>query len=184
MLLANLFRDQLDRYGELETIAERWAETVAAQPGELVLNADDPVVADLGRERPGTVYFGIEDDSLALGGMAHASDAKHCRRCGAPYVFDAVYLGHLGHYHCPGCGRERPRPSVVAGEVQLGGVRSASFTLSAPGGSARVSLRLPGLYNVYNASPRPPWRAPSRYRSMRSSRASSRQRRRSVAPRR
>ena len=40
--------------------------------------------------------------------MAHAADAKHCRRCGAPYVFDAVYLGHLGHYHCPSCGQARP----------------------------------------------------------------------------
>jgi UDP-N-acetylmuramyl tripeptide synthase len=103
VLLGNLFRDQLDRYGELETIAERWAEGLRA--GRLVLNADDPLVAELGRERAGTVYFGIEDDSLALPSMAHAADAKHCRHCGAAYVFDSVYLGHLGHYRCASCGR-------------------------------------------------------------------------------
>jgi lipid II isoglutaminyl synthase (glutamine-hydrolysing) len=149
ILLGNLFRDQLDRYGELETIAERWASAVQAE--RFVLNADDPLVADLGRERAGTLYFGVEDDSLALAGMAHAADAKHCRRCGAPYVFETVYLGHLGHYHCERCGERRPTPSLSAGEVTLEGVRSASFTLHTPAGSERVQLALPGLYNVYNA---------------------------------
>jgi UDP-N-acetylmuramyl tripeptide synthase len=151
LLLGNLFRDQLDRYGELETIADSWAQTVASEPGELVLNADDPLVADLGREREGVTYYGVEDPSLALPGMAHAADAKHCRRCGAPYVFDAIYLGHLGHYHCPNCSRVRPTPAVIATHVVLEGVRSARFTLTAPPGSIDVELGLPGLYNVYNA---------------------------------
>ncbi len=149
ILLGNLFRDQLDRYGELETIAERWAADLHSE--QLVLNADDPLIADLGRERPGTLYFGVEDDSLALAGMAHAADAKHCRRCGAPYIFDAVYLGHLGHYRCPSCGQQRPKPQVWASDVSLVGVRAARFTLHAPAGSAQVALALPGLYNVYNA---------------------------------
>jgi lipid II isoglutaminyl synthase (glutamine-hydrolysing) len=149
ILLGNLFRDQLDRFGELETIAERWAADL--QTEQLVLNADDPLIADLGRERPGTLYFGVEDDSLALAGMAHAADAKHCRRCGAPYVFEAIYLGHLGHYHCPSCGQRRPAPSVTASEVVLEGVRAAHFKLRTPRGEARVNLALPGLYNVYNA---------------------------------
>ncbi len=149
ILLGNLFRDQLDRYGELETIAERWAGDLHAQ--RLVLNADDPLIADLGRERPQTLYFGVEDDSLALAGMAHAADAKHCRRCGAPYVFESIYLGHLGHYHCESCGQRRPQPSVSAREVTLEGVRAARFTLHTPAGEAEVRLALPGLYNVYNA---------------------------------
>jgi lipid II isoglutaminyl synthase (glutamine-hydrolysing) len=149
ILLGNLFRDQLDRYGELETIAERWAGELHSE--RLVLNADDPLIADLGRERSGTLYFGVEDDSLALAGMAHAADAKHCRRCGAPYIFDAVYLGHLGHYRCPSCGRQRPRPQVWASDVVLEGVRAARFTLHTPAGEAEVALALPGLYNVYNA---------------------------------
>jgi UDP-N-acetylmuramyl tripeptide synthase len=100
ILLSNLFRDQLDRYGELETIAARWGDAVGRSDARLVLNADDPQIADLGRERSEVVYFGVDDDSLAMPGMAHAADAKHCRRCGAAYVFDAIYLGHLGRYHC------------------------------------------------------------------------------------
>jgi UDP-N-acetylmuramyl tripeptide synthase len=154
IVLGNLFRDQLDRYGELDTIAERWAAAVrggAAEHARLVCNADDPLVADLGRERPGVLYYGVEDDSLALDGMAHAADAKHCRRCGAPYTFGVVYLGHLGHYHCPSCGRRRPSPTVLARSVTLEGVRSARFQLSTPHGDAEVKLALPGLYNVYNA---------------------------------
>jgi lipid II isoglutaminyl synthase (glutamine-hydrolysing) len=183
ILLANLFRDQLDRYGELESIAERWANTLDADPArdaQLVLNADDPMVADLGRPRgeesPGgagaphvdkdntvahgsradgqharVLYYGVNDDSLALPGLSHAADAKHCRRCGAPYVFDAVYLGHLGHYHCPSCGQSRPLPTVTATDVTLEGVRAARFTLHTPAGHAEVRLSLPGLYNVYNA---------------------------------
>jgi lipid II isoglutaminyl synthase (glutamine-hydrolysing) len=149
VLLGNLFRDQLDRYGELESIVERWGQDLHAR--RLVLNADDPLVADLGRDRADPLYFGVEDDSLALPAMAHAADARHCRRCGAPYVFDAIYLGHLGHYHCPNCGQRRPQPEVIASSVTLEGVRAARFTLHTPAGEARVALRVPGLYNVYNA---------------------------------
>jgi UDP-N-acetylmuramyl tripeptide synthase len=151
ILLGNLFRDQLDRYGELETIAGSWEQALSSGEAQLVLNADDPLIADLGREHSGALYFGVEDDSLALAGMAHAADAKHCRRCGAPYIFDAVYLGHLGHYHCASCGQSRPAPLVSATDVRLEGVHASRFRLRTPTGGVEVSLALPGLYNVYNA---------------------------------
>jgi len=150
VLLANLFRDQLDRYGELDTIAERWAKVAATTGIRLVLNADDPTVADLGRDREAT-YFGVADDAVALAAMQHAADAKHCRRCGAPYRYDAIYLGHLGRYHCDACGATRPEPAVAAGDIVLEGVRGARFTLRTRGGERPVALPLPGLYNVYNA---------------------------------
>ena len=69
---------------------------------------------------------------VALAGMAHAADAKHCRRCGGPYTFDVVYLGHLGRYHCPRCGQTRPVPAVAAEDVTLRGVHAARFTLRLP----------------------------------------------------
>jgi lipid II isoglutaminyl synthase (glutamine-hydrolysing) len=157
LVLANLFRDQLDRYGELDTIADRWLDVCARTDADLVLNADDPTVADLGRARggdaaaPGIVFFGVEDDAIALRQMQHAADAKHCRRCGAPYRYEAIYLGHLGRYVCDNCGARRPEPSVAASDVVLEGVRGARFTLRAPGGERAIALPLPGLYNVYNA---------------------------------
>ena len=155
LLLSNLFRDQLDRYGELETIADRWAEVAASRPAgsALVLNADDPLIADLGREtRADVTYFGVEDDALARPELQHASDSKHCRRCGSPYVYDAIWLGHLGRYRCTNCGAQRPGPTVAALDVELRGIRSSAFTLRAPGGeTVRIELPLPGLYNVYNA---------------------------------
>src|SRR3954465_4395845 len=152
-LLGNLFRDQLDRYGELELIADRWAEVVAdrAGPSAFVLNADHPLVADLGRERPQVTYFGVEDDSLALPELQHAADSKHCRRCGHAYEYEAVYLGHLGHYRCPNCGRERPAASVAAERVVLRGMEGSDVDLRTPEGSVSLRLPLPGLYNVYNA---------------------------------
>ncbi len=151
LLLGNLFRDQLDRYGELDTIADRWAAVTASSTARLVLNADDPLIADLGRDAASVTYFGIEDPSVAIPEMQHASDSKHCRRCGAAYVYDVVYLGHLGVYRCPSCGAERPSPVVAAEGIALDGTRGSSFDLVTPVGRARVELPLPGLYNVYNA---------------------------------
>jgi UDP-N-acetylmuramyl tripeptide synthase len=159
IVLGNLFRDQLDRYGEMEALAEEWAKAVAARPAGtgLALNADDPLIADLGRdpdtERPreGVLYFGIEDHSQALPELQHAFDAKHCRRCGHPYAYEVAFVGHLGHYSCPNCGAERPRPDVAATRIELHGMEGSAATVRVPGGEIEVELPLPGLYNVYNA---------------------------------
>jgi lipid II isoglutaminyl synthase (glutamine-hydrolysing) len=159
VLLGNLFRDQLDRYGELEKLADDWSALVAERAGQtsFVLNADDPLVADLGRDRDGArreriTYFGLEDRSHALERIEHAFDAKHCRRCGAAYQYSAAYLGHLGVYECPSCGNARPQPSVAARAVELRGMSGSRFVLSTPAGETDVTLQLPGLYNVYNAT--------------------------------
>jgi lipid II isoglutaminyl synthase (glutamine-hydrolysing) len=158
IVLGNLFRDQLDRYGEMEALADEWAKAVAARAGrtDLVLNADDPLIADLGRdadERPreGVVYFGIEDATQALPQLQHAFDAKHCRRCGHPYAYERAFVGHLGHYSCPNCGAQRPRPEVAATRIELHGMSGSSSTVRTPAGEIELELPLPGLYNVYNA---------------------------------
>jgi UDP-N-acetylmuramyl tripeptide synthase len=158
IVLGNLFRDQLDRYGETEALAGKWAKTVAERAGRsrFVLGADDPLVADLGRDaegrrREGVVYFGIDDDAQALPELQHAFDAKHCRRCGHPYAYERAFVGHLGHYSCPNCGAERPRPDVAATRIELRGMDGSTVELRTPGGELRLDLPFPGLYNVYNA---------------------------------
>jgi lipid II isoglutaminyl synthase (glutamine-hydrolysing) len=158
IVLGNLFRDQLDRYGEIEKLADQWARTVAARSGRsrFALNADDPLVADLGRDdagesRPGVLYFGVDDASQALPELQHAFDAKHCRRCGHPYAYERAFVGHLGHYSCPGCGAARPEPHVAATAIELRGMSGSAVTVRTPAGELRLDLPLPGLYNVYNA---------------------------------
>ena len=151
--LGNLFRDQLDRYGELEHVAERWRGVVRALGAEavLVVNGDDPQVGDLSRERTGSVVFGLDDTRQAVPELLHAADSKWCLRCGKPYEYAAIYVGHLGDYRCPACGHSRPALDVVARDVELRGLEGVDFTLEARGETRRVALSVPGLYNVYNA---------------------------------
>jgi UDP-N-acetylmuramyl tripeptide synthase len=153
--LGNLFRDQLDRYGELELVAGRWRTAVQELPDAsvLVVNGDDPQVGDLGREGDhGTrTVFGVDDPRHAHPALQHAADSIWCIRCGKAYDYAAAYIGHLGDYRCPACGHARPPLDVVARGIELEGIDRVSFDLITPDGSRRVRLGVPGLYNVYNA---------------------------------
>jgi UDP-N-acetylmuramyl tripeptide synthase len=152
--LGNLFRDQLDRYGELELVAERWRAAVRELSGDaaLVVNGDDPQVGDLGREHPArSTVFGVDDPRHAHPALQHAADSKWCIRCGTPYDYAAAYIGHLGDYRCPSCGHARPHLDVVGREIELDGIERVSFALVTPEGTRRIELEVPGLYNVYNA---------------------------------
>ena len=151
--LGNLFRDQLDRYGELELLAGSWRACVSELPAgaALVVNGDDPQVGDLARGRAGAAVFGLDDPRHASSELQHAADSKWCVRCGTPYAYAAAYIGHLGDYRCPSCGHARPPLDVVARGIELSGLESVSFELVTPEGSRPVELAIPGLYNVYNA---------------------------------
>jgi UDP-N-acetylmuramyl tripeptide synthase len=151
--LGNLFRDQLDRYGELESIAERWREAAAKLPEATVLlvNGDDPQVGSLAERHAPSVVFGLDDPRLGRTTLQHAADSKYCIRCGTPYDYAVAYVGHLGDYRCPNCGHARPPLDVVGRAVELHGLERSAFDLVTPEGISRVELALPGLYNVYNA---------------------------------
>lgn len=154
ILLGNLFRDQLDRYGETEALADAWAGLAADLKGttRFVLNADDPLVADIGRTAGGgATYFGIDDPARALTDPEHAHDAKLCRNCGHPLTYAHAWVGHLGDYRCESCGLARPEPEVAARDVELEGMAGLSARIDTPEGSFRLELPLPGLYNLYNA---------------------------------
>jgi UDP-N-acetylmuramyl tripeptide synthase len=152
--LGNLFRDQLDRYGELEIVAERWRAAVARlDPSSmLVVNADDPVVGDLAAQGGAALRFGLDDPRQARTALQHAADSKYCVRCGAPYEYAAIYVGHLGDYRCPRCDHHRPELDLVATDIELRGLHSSRFRLLTPHGAVEIELALPGLYNVYNAA--------------------------------
>jgi UDP-N-acetylmuramyl tripeptide synthase len=151
--LGNLFRDQLDRYGELEHVAQRWRRAVdELDPAAwVVANADDPQVGDLARRRERRLLFGLDDPRHASPTLQHAADSKWCLVCGTPYEYAAAYVGHLGDYRCPACGHGRPQPEVVGRKLELQGLDGVRFELVTPQGARTVSLPLPGLYNVYNA---------------------------------
>ena len=151
LCLGNLFRDQLDRYGELELIAERWRRVVEALPdARLAVNGDDPQLGVLAAGRD-CVVFGLDDPRCARPSLQHAADSKYCVACGTPYEYAAAYIGHLGDYRCPACGLARPQLDVSARDVELDGLESVGFTLTTGDAQRRIRLRVPGLYNVYNA---------------------------------
>ena len=150
LLLHNIFRDQLDRYGEVHFVAGLWRESVRSLSPitSVVGNADDPLVADLS---PALTY-GIADCAVATSRtLPHAADARLCPRCGAALDYSAVYYGHIGHYACTACDFARPAPNVAATTVELLGDTGTNLTVDSPIGVVRATLRLPGLYNVYNA---------------------------------
>ena len=171
LLLNNLFRDQLDRYGELDTIARMWREAVNTLGPQttLIVNADDPmlvgVVQDLPPERLITFGLALGDSDAArrlrLDHLPHAADAAHCTRCGARLAYHALYLSHLGDWYCPACGHARPPLTLAAGDIQLDGVRALKLEVGKGDAAPRLfplpasrfplHVPLPGLYNAYNA---------------------------------
>ena len=148
-LVLNLFRDQLDRYGELETIAKKIEKALSALPegAHVILNADDPRVAEIGLSLPHKpTWFGLDDVAVAGKQLPHAADARTCPRCGASLLFDAVYVGHDGVYRCPNGDFARPQPDLTATDIVLDGFDSLMLTIE----GTRIAMPLGGLYNCYN----------------------------------
>jgi UDP-N-acetylmuramyl tripeptide synthase len=187
IVFTNLFRDQLDRYGEVDTVARAWERALSettdnrqqttAEPRTknqefatdhdgpatsdhrpaiegltLVLNADDPAVAHLGRTAGArALYYGIEDVSSAGAGDEHASDFRTCLVCGAELTYTLAFYGHIGHWRCPSCGNARPAPDVRVTRVEARDDATA-MTVETADGALEIRLPLAGLYNAYNAA--------------------------------
>jgi lipid II isoglutaminyl synthase (glutamine-hydrolysing) len=146
LLLNNLFRDQLDRYGELDTIAKRWRVVLRELDASstVVVNGDDPtlvaITSDLAANR---ICFGLDEARYRLDALPHAADAAVCRVCGADLAYHALYVSHLGDWYCPNCGRARPALSYTGYDVSLHGVESLALTNDEGGTSHRVELGIP-----------------------------------------
>ena len=153
LAVLNLFRDQLDRYGELAYTGKVIASAFSDLPrdGAVVLNADDPLVASLGSSAANPVFYGVDAPDLDTGSLQHVADSKDCPVCGTPLDYSAVYMGHIGVYRCPKGDFSHPGLAYRASRVRLEGARGASFLLTTPRGEGEARISLPGLYNVYNA---------------------------------
>ena len=151
VLITNLFRDQLDRYGEVTHTRDYLARGIAAAPGAVVcLNADCSLTASLGEGAANPVlYYGV--DGYAGDQEIRLSDAPNCLRCGARYAYRRHTYAHLGDWYCPECGRSRPAPDLAAESVLPGPEGGSAVTLRTPDGPRELNVALPALYNVYNA---------------------------------
>jgi UDP-N-acetylmuramyl tripeptide synthase len=155
IIVLNLFRDQLDRYGELDTTAALIGEGIAATRAELILNADDPLVASLAKYAgsPEQVsYFGIEGlpSNLATSDRS-AADSDRCPVCSQRLTFNRVFYAHLGHYRCPNKDFNRPQPVVAMTRLEQSDASGTEFEVSIAGKRHQAAITLPGVYNLYNA---------------------------------
>jgi UDP-N-acetylmuramyl tripeptide synthase len=158
LLVTNIFRDQLDRFGELYSMARGLEAVIETLPASatVVLNGDDPLVASLA---PGTaarrLYFGIQGGQAGSAGTQvpeHAADTIRCVRCQHPLSYRVVHLSHLGDYRCPECGNARPGLDVAVTAVRPSPGAGSEITVETPAGSFSLRVPLPGLHNVYNAA--------------------------------
>jgi len=153
VVLTNLFRDQLDRYGELDLILERWRDALATLPASttVVVNADDPALVAMtdGLQAP-RVLFGIEESLYRLPAVPHAAEVISCPRCGHPFTYRAIFVGHLGDWRCQACNASRPPLDVAGHAIELWSYDFQSLKVSTGGTTGSFEIGLPGLYNTYN----------------------------------
>ncbi len=127
IILLNLFRDQLDRYGEIDTITSAWKKSLdnLSSKTTLILNADDPQIVYLNPHRQAipipyrkrsydqVYYFGLEDKKPVITNSQHASDSIYCPRCQTKLIYKTVYFSHLGNWICKKCGYEHPKKTFT-----------------------------------------------------------------------
>jgi len=154
VVVTNFFRDQLDRYGELDKTVSYIRLGLSRLPKgtKVLLNADDPIVVGLsGIEGLKYYYFGLEDREIAFKEMNQTAEGKFCPRCGTMLAYQHYYYSHMGEYRCPKCGFSRPNPTLSCDSIQLKGLKGSQFILREPGDqSIEILTGLPGLYNIYN----------------------------------
>jgi len=135
VLFTNLFRDQLDRYGEINTVLTNWQTGLKSLPktSTLIVNLDDPSLNHLASTWPNQlITFGLPKNLSTATSPAHAADALFCPRCLKPLKFTHVFTSHLGHYHCSKCSFKRLQPQITLKSLPS------------------IPSSLPGLHNLYN----------------------------------
>ncbi len=153
VVLLNLFRDQLDRYGEVDTVRTKWQKALAMQPKDttLIANADDPGIAFLAKNFKGKViYFGVEEKNINLPQISQVADVRNCPNCSTKLNYSLILSAHEGYYTCPNCNFKRPKPQVSSSNIKFNKDFSTNTRLTINDKLLTISYQLPGLYNVYN----------------------------------
>ncbi len=152
VVVTNVFRDQLDRYGEVTHTLENIRLGIEASPNAtLVVNADDSLCASLQAQVSNPVVFFGVDTPIYDARVQELSDAPYCIRCKHEYVYDYVTYGHLGGYRCPACGYARPAPELSVKTVCKTDDEHSEVIFTAEGRDYPADIHLPGGYNIYNA---------------------------------
>ena len=168
MILTNLFRDQLDRYGEIDLTMKALEKAIRLVPSmTLVINGDDPLTAFLAKKSGHRVVsFGVSEQTTPevdsspgvyspeqttpeVDSSREVREGRFCENCGAPLQYDFYHFSQLGIYRCPSCGFGRPAIDYNASGVRLS--PELFFDVIESGAApVRISAPLTGFYNVYN----------------------------------
>lgn len=155
VIVNNIFRDQLDRYGELYAVAAALENMIRALPAEatVILNGDDPLVAGFAPEaKAKRLYFGMRTEDVGTQVPEHAADTIRCVRCQHDLEYTKAYISHLGAYRCPNCGYARPALDIAVTRARLSPDGVSQIAVETRAGAVEFGLPLPGLHNVYNAA--------------------------------
>lgn len=153
IVLLNLFRDQLDRYGEVDSVRKNWQKALSYLPkgSQLILNADDPGISFLSNfSKAKAIYFGVNNEQVNLPTIDHVADIKYCLNCSSKLIYKSLFSAHLGHYNCPNCPFKRNEPQVSASNLKFSPDFSSSARFTIYDLRFSSNYKLPGLYNVYN----------------------------------
>lgn len=153
LAVTNLFRDQLDRYGEVMHTQEEIRRGIRLVPEAILcLNADDSLVADLARDVPNPVVFYGFNTPVGEQKEVEISDATRCIRCGTKYRYTYHTYAHLGGFYCPKCGWKRPDVQVAVTAVNSVSADGSNVRMKfIDGAEENVQIALPAIYNAYNA---------------------------------
>jgi UDP-N-acetylmuramyl tripeptide synthase len=157
VVITNIFRDQLDRFGELYAVARSLDKVLEGLPetSTIVLNGNDPQVANFGQHaKARRVFFGLNTTEIGTPVPEQSADVIRCIHCQEDLEYKVAYLSHLGLYRCPNCGYTLPELDIAATSVKLAGDGKGptQVTLSTPDGELALEIPLPGVHNVYNAA--------------------------------
>lgn len=157
VVITNIFRDQLDRFGELYAVARSLDKVLEDLPdtSTIVLNGNDPQVANFGQNaKARRVFFGLNTTEVGTPVPELSADVIRCIHCQEDLEYKVAYLSHLGLYRCPNCGYTLPPLDIAATSVKLAsdGKGPTHVTLATPSGEMTVEIPLPGVHNVYNAA--------------------------------